>query len=495
MAADHKQIGRGSESGHSDMILVASRERRKCNHRIPVGVLMAGMDQAMAEALAHHEAGRLREAEQLYRRVLAADPQNADALHLLGLVAHQAGRSDVAVTLIGRAIAQRGDIPAFHNNLGEALRRLGRLGDAIASYQQALALDPQFAEAHNNLGTVHHQQGWLEGAVACYERAIACRSNYANPHYNRARAWLAQGDFARGWEEYEWRWQRPEFYRNHLDQPAWDGAPLEGRTLLVRWEQGLGDTLHYVRYVRLLESAGQRVIAEVQPALVGLLRASGFAHLVASGEPAPPFDVQAMLLSLPHLLGTTLQTIPASIPYLSVSPPLVEKWRQRLASTEGAFKIGIHWQGYQHSPLEPWRSMPLAAFEPLSRVQGVELISLQKGFGTEQIPNQAFNVIDWSAEIDQTEGPFMDTAALMRQLDLVVTSDSATAHLAGALGVEVWVALSVSADYRWLQKRSDSPWYPTMRLFRQRELGNWTDVFEEIQRTLADAVKRKADNA
>jgi tetratricopeptide (TPR) repeat protein len=452
---------------------------------------MSTHQELLADGRRHHQAGRLHEAEGLYRRVLAADPRNPAALHLLGLVAHQAGQSEAAVSLIGEAIKHGGEVSAYYNNLGEAYRQLGRFADAISSYQRAIALDDRFAEAHNNLGTIYQNQGSPEQALACYEAAIACQSEYVNAHYNRARAWLTLGDFARGWKEYEWRWRRPEFGRTPMTQPEWDGAPLAGRRLLVRWEQGLGDTLQFVRYVNDLESAGEKVVAMVQPALIPLLAQSGFASVVPAGEPIPPFDVQAMLLSLPYLLGTTLETVPATIPYLSAAAPLVERWRRRLAATAGRFRVGIFWQGNPRSPLEPWRSILLAAFEPLARIAGVELISLQKGPGSEQVRDvaESFPVTDWSAEIDQSAGAFMDTAAIMTALDLVVTSDSATAHLAGALGVDVWVALPHSADFRWLQTRSDSPWYPTMRLFRQRQLGVWPEVFAEIRAALERRMK------
>jgi predicted TPR repeat methyltransferase len=455
---------------------------------------MTTVGDVLAIALEHHQAGRVQEAAQIYRQVLSVSPQNTDALHLLGLVAMQAGHLEAALDLVGRAVALRGDAAPYQNNFGEVLRRLGRWEEAEEAYQRALAIDPNFADAHNNLGTVYQQRGDLHRALACFERAIACDHDKFNAHYNRARAWLALGDFERGWPEYEWRWRRPEFARQQIDVPAWDGSPLAGRTLLVRWEQGLGDTLQFVRYVKVLTDAGEKVVASVQRELVALLAQSGFKNLVSEGDPLPACDAQAMLLSLPYLMHTTLETIPAPIPYLSADSRLVEPWRARLATTAGRCKVGICWQGNPRSPHEPYRSMPLVQFEPLARVEGVQLVSLQKGFGSEQVAAVAnrFAVVDWTAEMDAGGDAFLDTAALASGLDLIVTSDTAIAHLAGALGCQVWVALPHSADARWLVDRGDCPWYPTMRLFRQRRAGDWAGVFEEIRSALVEWVEKKA---
>jgi Tfp pilus assembly protein PilF len=436
--------------------------------------------QLLDQALGHHRAGRLAQAEPLYREILAGDPTHSDAWHLLGLLAHQTGNHQAAGELISRAIAANGAVATYYNSLGEVLRVMGIHHQAIAAYEDALRQDPSFAEAHNNMGTVYQNEGQFAKALACYERAMALNPGYANAHYNRARTWLSQGDYVRGWAEYEWRWQRGEFLRPKYAQPQWDGAPLAGRTLLVTAEQGLGDTLQFVRYVPLLAQAGGRIVLEVQPSLLPLLCASGYANLLGQREPLPAFDTHIALLSVPRVLCTTLETIPRNVPYLAADPKLLAAWRQEVAGLEG-FRVGIHWQGNPQSPLEPWRSMPLASFEPLARVRGVRLVSLQKGAALEG----RFEVVDLSRKLDVAHGPFMDTAALVSALDLVITSDSAVAHLAGALGVEVWVALPVSADWRWLWEREDCPWYPTMRLFRQRKLGQWYDVFERIAAALA----------
>jgi hypothetical protein len=444
------------------------------------------------QALEHHRAGRLAMAEPLYRQILAQNPAHGDAWHLLGLVAHQTGNHQAAVDLISRAMALNPSAATYYNSAGEALRCLGDHQRAIAAYESALRIDPSFAEALNNLGTVYQNQGRMSEALQCYERALALHPNYANAHYNRARTWLALGDYARGWTEYEWRWQRGEFRRPKHVQPAWDGAQLGGRTLLVSAEQGLGDTLQFIRYVPLLKPFGGRVEVEVQPTLVPLLQAGGYCDVLALGQPLPRFDVHISLLSLPRALGATLASIPCDIPYLAADRERLAFWRQRMADLAG-FRVGIHWQGNPQSPLEPWRSMPLACFEPLAHVPGVRLISLQKGPGTEQLSalGGRFEVVDFSRTLDVARGPFMDTAALISVLDLVITSDSAVAHLAGALGAPVWVVLNAAADWRWLCDREDSPWYPTMRLFRQRSFGQWQDVFQRLTAALSERAAAK----
>ena len=445
---------------------------------------MASIEATLNAAFEHHQHHRWQEAEALYRQVLASEPGNVDALQLLGVLAHQNGKHEAAVELLTQALRLRGPVPSLHNNLGEAYRMLDRYPEAIAAYQKAILLQSDFAEPHNNLGTVYQNQAEFEKALACYECAIRCQPDYANAHYNRARTLLTLGDFERGWREYEWRWNKEDFRRPTPIQPAWDGSPLAGRTLLVQAEQGLGDTIQFIRYVLILQRQGANVLAEVQSALIPLLSQSGIRGLIPQQRALPHFDVHAPLLSLPRLLKTTLDSIPAKIPYLSAEPRLIDYWQSKLDEHSG-FKVGIFWQVAKNSPL-PWRSFPLAAAEPLANLPGVCLVSLQKGFGTEQIPANAERVpvLDFANELDETSGPFMDTAALVSQLDLVISADSAVAHLAGALGVQAWILLPLAADWRWMHSRPDSPWYPTLRLFRQEKRGDWAGVFEKVAAAL-----------
>ncbi|MEX2113695.1 MAG: tetratricopeptide repeat protein [Pirellulales bacterium] len=437
--------------------------------------------ETLDAAIALHTQGRLAEAVPLYREVLSVHPDHPDALHLLGVIAHQTGNHEQAATLIGQAIRRWGNAAIYHCNLGEALRSLGRFDLARAAHQQALRLDPRFVAAHNNLGTVYEQQGRYDEALACFNQAIALDPDCVDAHYNRARMWLALGNFDRGWAEYEWRWRRAEFTRPTLGQPEWDGTPLAGRRLLVRAEQGLGDTLQFARYVPLLQAQGAIVQFEVQPSLIPLLTHSGIGPLVVQGTSPAPFDVHATLLSLPGLLRTTLENIPAEVPYLAADETLVAQWRERLRGVSG-FRVGIGWQGNPQFPHDRWRSMPLREFAPLARVDGARLVCLQKSFGLEQMAalGGAFEIADLRPDYDVEDGAFLNAAAILRNLEVLVTTDTALGHLAGALGARVWLLLSVGADWRWLADRCDSPWYPTMRLFRQSRHGDWSELMQRV---------------
>jgi tetratricopeptide (TPR) repeat protein len=645
-------------------------------------------------ALQHHRAGRLDEAERLYRQALKVDPANADAHHLLGMIELSRGRANEAIEHIAQAIAQRPAVAEFHqhlgavyqalgrsdesaascreavrlapgsaaahNELGNALRELGEFAEAEACYRMAVRFDPQLAVAHNNLGSVledqerlieamasfreaarlapgiaeiqfnlgncYRAQNLRSEAIAAYCRAIAIRPSFATAHHlvgvllqseqryaeaaechRQALRWqpdfveahnalgvalqyldqveeskacyhrviqiepqdrvamynlatvlhlegryreaeslyqdvierleadnvaagcspcgqrhatntpadyrpvldvklvraeaqlcrgmilLAEGRFAEGWEGFEHRLHCTTSAHPRHTQPGWDGTDLPGRTLLVHAEYGLGDALQFVRYLPLVRrrAARMRILFEVDARLIPLLTLAGFEGLLPRGETSPACDAQVPLMSLPRVFGTTLATIPCDIPYLRVDPQRAANWRSRLADVEG-LKVGIHWQGNPTYIDDRHRSVRLERFEPLARVRGVRLISLQKGAGCEQLAHvrDRFEVLELEG-LDAEGGAFMDTAAAIDNLDLLITSDSAIAHVAGALGAPVWLILSSACDWRWLLERAESPWYPTMRLFRQERLDEWDGVFErmalELERRVAGA--------
>jgi tetratricopeptide (TPR) repeat protein len=450
--------------------------------------LKPDFDQAhnnLGVALRHK--GRNAEAEASCREAVRLRPSRAESHNNLGLALLELGRRDEAVASLREALRLKPDFAQAYNNLGIAQWRLGLFEEAEASYRQALQLRPDFAESYNNLGNVLRDLGRLGEALAAFDQALRCKPDYADPHWNRSLVQLLQGELAAGWAEYEWRWQIRDLSRKPLNQPPWDGSSLHGRTILLYAEQGLGDTLQFIRYAPLIRQRGGRVVVECQKPLQRLLAgAPGIDRLLAQGETLPPFDVHAALLSLPRLFGTTLANIPADVPYLHAEAALVEQWRRELASVSG-FKVGIAWQGSSRYREDHLRSIPLARFAPLAGVAGVRLISLQKGEGIDQLGRVSFPVTDWGDRLDE-KAPFLDTAALMRNLDLVITSDTVVAHLAGALAVPVWVALPRVPDWRWLLERADSPWYPTVRLFRQDRRGDWETVFQH----LAEALRKVA---
>jgi tetratricopeptide (TPR) repeat protein len=436
---------------------------------------------------AYKDQGRVAEAIACYTRALEHNPELAEAHFNLGVLYQEQGQFDKAESRYRLAIRARPAYAEAYNNLGALYKRQDNLADAMTCYSRALEFRPNFAEPLNNLGNIFHTQGRVAEALVCYEQSLRINPRYAQAHYNRAVANLAAGNLAEGWAEYEWRWRCPDFRKPAVNKPRWDERPLDSRVLLVTAEQGLGDTLQFIRYLPLVEERFGRAIAQVQTPLVPLLRASGFGNVVGRDEASGHYDAYIPLLSLAGVFETRLDTVPAKIPYLSANQELVARWREALG-TDRRFRVGIAWQGSPTYRGDRFRSIPLAHFAPLAQ-EGVELVSLQKGPGVDQLAGieGQFAVRDFGDQLDGQQGPFMDTAAIMMNLDLVVTSDSAVAHLAGALGVNVWLALPITPDWRWLSDRDDSPWYPTMRLFRQTTFDNWTEVFARI----ADELRNK----
>ncbi len=433
---------------------------------------------------------QLEEAVTIFKHALAIKPDYGEVYNNLGLVLIDLGKAKEAAVILQQAVRLR-PVPDSYNNLGLALTDQGKFAEAEANYHQALHLNPNHADAHSNLGNSYKEQGRLEEAIACYQQALWLQPNLASTHWNRSLAWLQMGDYEKGWTEYEWRWKRKQTLPRPFPQPFWDGSPLQGRTILLHMEQGLGDMLQFIRYAPLVKDRGGTVIAECPASLIPLFSScAGIDRLVPESSGLPDFQVHAPLMSLPRLFGTTLATIPAIVPYLKVDEHLVECWREKIGSA-AQFKIGIAWQGNPHHKWDRHRSIPLAQFAPLASIPGVRLISLQKGPGAEQLKDMAtrFPLMDPGPELDSASGVFMDTAAIIKNLDLVITTDTAVAHLAGAVAFPVWLALSAIADWRWMFQREDSPWYPTMRLFRQTELGNWHPVFEwmasEVEKLLS----------
>ncbi|HTU24958.1 MAG TPA: tetratricopeptide repeat-containing glycosyltransferase family protein [Pirellulales bacterium] len=424
--------------------------------------------------------GNLAGAATQYELVLARNPAHAGAHHNLGLLLEQQGELERAAARFREALAIQPDFTLAHYSLGNLLAKKGALADAATHYRQAISLRPDYPEAHYALGNVAWISGHLDEALAHYQQAVTFRTSYGEAWWGLAACYLVMGDYQRGWQAHERRANVPGLEPRD-SFPRWSGEPLVGRSLLLLPEQGLGDTVQFIRYARALKERGARVVLACPPALGRMLASQADideVFILGSAEDLPDCDFYLPLLSAPWVLGTTAATIPGDVPYLTADPRLTDAWRAELAG--GEFKIGIAWQGSPDYYLDRWRSIPLAAFAPLAAVPGVRLISLQKGFGSEQIAMVDFPVLDIAGRLDNEAGPFMDTAAVIQTLDLVVTPDTVLAHLAGALGARVWTALAFSPDWRWLRDRDDTPWYPSMRLFRQMTFGDWSAVFARM---------------
>ncbi|MDQ2101916.1 tetratricopeptide repeat protein [Azospirillum isscasi] len=435
---------------------------------------------------------RLDEAIGQYRKALALEPDRAETFFNLGSALREGNRLPEAGAAFRIAVRVAPDRQEIHNSLGLTFQDLGRLPEAAEAYRRAVALSPAVSGPHSNLGVVLNDLGVLDDAERTYRRAIALRPDFADARCNLSLLLLIRGRFREGWDEYEWRWGLAEMAKAKpaLTEPLWTGEIGAGRTILLHAEQGLGDSIQFVRYVPMVIERGWRVVLLVQKPLMRLFRTlvggGPDVTIIGSGEPPPPFQAQCPLLSLPRAFSTTLPTIPAQVPYLQAEPELVAAWRDRLP--RDGIRIGVVWQGNPAGKVDRGRSYPLACLEPVARMPGVRLISLQKNFGLEQLKAlpAGMEVETLGDAFDSGPDAFLDTAAVMMNLDLVITSDTSVAHLAGALGRPVWVPLKTAADWRWLRDREDSPWYPTLRLFRQTTAGEWGSVFARMARALTN---------
>jgi Flp pilus assembly protein TadD len=476
----------------------------------------ANIPTLFRDADQHHRAGRLDQAENLYRRLAAIPgPHIADACNNLGAVLGQQGQRDEAVAWLRKSLNARPDFLQAQGNLARALQELGRTDEAVACFRTAVQLDPSHiglrlslgnalaelgqwdaaqdcfaqvltqqpnhAPAHNDKGHALRMQGQLDAAIACFRRAVALAPEDAQTHLNLAMALLARGDFAEGWAEYEWRWRTPQGLASarRFAQPPWRGEPGEGRTLLIHAEQGYGDTVQFCRYAELAAVRGWRVVLGVQRPLVRLMRGvAGVAAVVGPNEDLPDFDRHCPMLGLPLLL----RAIPCADAYLRADTAQAAVWAARLRGGDG-LRVGLVWAGSRrpHAPLlsavDRRRSIAPERLAPLFAVRGARFFSLQK-VGP-PMPAE-FPVSDFMAEMDD----FADTAALVANLDLIVSVDTAVAHLAAAMGKPVWLLDRFDTCWRWLAGRQDSPWYPSLRIHRQPRYGDWDPVIAQVAAAL-----------
>ncbi len=507
-------------------------------NRPPASVEGSALDLLLRGFEAHRR-GALCEAAALYEAVLRLQPDDPDALHLLGVARRALGRPAEAASLVRRAIERAPGLAAAWYNLGNIETDRGRQEEAAAAYERAAELDPDNATYWYALGVALARTGRSAQAMAAYRRALACdphhlaaRHNLANQlleheqdheavrayravlarapelpeaHYNLARALLRLGDWTTGFAEYRWRWRVQGFTDRprRPEIPLWQGEPVRGRTVLVQAEQGLGDTIQFVRLVPMLAALGARVHLEVAARLVPLLETvTGVERVVPIDRAAPDAQFRAPLLDLPYLLGLTLGSMPSAVPYLRAEAARIRSWRERLRR-DGRTVVGVCWRGNPHGAIDRGRSLPDPA--PLARALAHERIRLvaltepaahpveplEGGLGWKLAGCEP--VIEHPGPDLDAVGAFLDTAALLQSVDLVVTTDTALAHLAGALARPTWVLLRHAADWRWLRDRNDSPFYPTMRLFRQRQPGDWSTPLAEVRVALAARLASRSE--
>lgn len=452
-------------------------------------------ERAVAEAPRHAQAwyhlGTTRQlqdqpakAAEAYRRALALDPKHAPAENNLGLVLQALGQTSEAVAAFRRALKLNPRHVIALVNLGAVLQHQNRHQEAVTVLEKALAIGGDEARAYGNLGNAYVALNRPGEAIAAYEQALRRDATTQAHRYNIALARLVTGDLERGWEGYDARLETPEHASRYpVHQPRWQpGEPLRGRTLLVYADQGLGDTLQFFRYVPMVAKLGSPVILQVPTALKELLGGQGLpVAVVAAREPLPAHDLQCSLLSLPRHFGIRLGNVPAAVPYVAAPPGKLAQWRAVFARAPGA-KVGLVWAGNPKHQYDHNRSVPLAQFSRITRDRPAHFFALQKEVKEADRPALAA----WSGvtNLARNLGSFGDTAALVAALDLVITVDTSIAHLAGALGKPAWVLLSHYPDWRWLLERTDSPWYPTLRLFRQETLGDWEPVIDRVREEL-----------
>ena len=469
--------------------------------------------------------GKLKEAELSFIQAIALKPDYAEAYSNFGFMLKEVGRFHEAVANCNQAIALKPGLAGAHNNLGIALQELLKFDEAEKSYRQAIAFKPEYVEAHSNLGSLLQEQGKLDKAEESYNQALSLKPDYANAldnlgslhhewgnfskaessykqaialttdnariYLNLSITYLLRGRFDKGLQLYEYRLQ-DKSNTTPIPKPnlTWDGSgKVDGKKFLVYEEQGLGDIIQFSRYLTMLEAKGAIVTFKVTAKLHALLKTMrNSVNLSEVHLNESDIDFEAPLMSLPLLFDTHKESIPVQSSYLLADPGKIANFASKLRGK--SFKVGICWQGGL-SKVDKGRSFPLSLFKSISELSDIELISLQKGEGENQISEVTFDIKSFGADLDQGQDAFLDTAALIVNCDLIITSDTAVAHLAGALGCPTWVALKRIPDWRWMLETTSTPWYPSMKLYRQRKAGDWDSVFHRIKKDLSNLIENK----
>jgi tetratricopeptide (TPR) repeat protein len=426
------------------------------------------------------ELGQLGTAAKHYDQALAINPNYAEAHSNLGITLKELGQLEKAVESYEKALNIKPDYAETHYNLGVTLNELGQLEKSVKSYEKALNIKPDYAEAHSNLGNTLKELGQVEKAVKSYEKALSIKPDYAEAKWNLSLVQLVIGSYKAGWLNYESRWQKKDCgSERHYPQPFWDGSSLAGKTLFLHSEQGTGDMIQFIRYVKVLSTKTTKIIVECPKSLHRLFSTVREINVLVTNEDLlPDFDFYAPLLSLPCILNTTLKTIPVYVPYLFADDHIASP----IVTQPKVLNIGIVWAGNPSHINDKNRSINLSFFSAITNIHDTQFYSLQVGDRKADLNQEVFapQIIDVGNDL----GDYAETATVINQLDLIITVDTSVAHLAGAMGKPVWVLLPFAPDWRWLLERDDSPWYPTMRLFRQQERGNWATVFNEVSQSL-----------
>lgn len=435
-----------------------------------------------------------------YKNAIEIDPECFDAHHSFGNMLRHLEQTEQS--LVHYRIAHRLQPNNLHvmMNLANALNILNYNQESLELYGEIVKKNPDAVSPLYNFGFTLKKMGHLDHARDIYLQLLVKKPDYAPAHFSLASLYLMLGNLEQGFQEYEWRWKAYNEEEHQYNRPQWRGEDIVGRTLLVHAEQGLGDTLQFIRYIKLLKEKHRHlyIIFESQDALIPLLRKQPFIdQIISRRDPMPYFHYHIPLLSLPHMLKTTLDTIPSDTPYIHVPDDLVNQWKQKMAADTN-FKIGLCWQGnarYSTASLRravAAKSITLESFAPLFAIPGVSIYSLQQIDGVDQIETCSFKdqLLTFDASFDKAYGPFMDTAGVMKQFDLIISVDTATAHLGGALNVPTWIVLPYPADWRWMVDRNDSPWYSSIKLFRQKKAGEWQPVINQIADELYNRIHK-----
>lgn len=434
-----------------------------------------------------HDSGQIDPAIEQYRKALALRPYFPPALLNLAMALKERGLLDEALVLCDKVLAANPSDPLAHSNRGIILKNLNRCEEAIASFRRATQLFPNYVDAHLNLAVALRDAGRIDEALNHTQEAIRSAPTHAEAHWNHAFLLLLKGDFEAGWKKYEWRWRLREYHARKRDfvQPIWSDEPLSNRIILLHAEQGIGDTIQFIRYARCLARQGARVVLECPSVLKRLLETMpGIETVVERGAPLPAFDFHAPLMSMPQLMGTRLDSIPQDVPYLF--PRQDERLPVELFTGKG-LRVGVVWGGNPTHLNDQQRSLPLKTLEPLWTIPGTKFFSLQVGAQQAELQNLA--AITPIKDLSPWLQDMHDTALAVSHLDLIVSVDTAVAHLAGAMNKPVWVLLPFAPDWRWMLDRQDSPWYPSMRLFRQVTPGDWARVVGNVSLGLRQAVQ------